>query len=154
MSDGDPLLRGGYYFALPRLCALLQGHDSHRSENNWLEAYFGGVAVYLISCAMLIAQTRAGVLLAAALFCVAWIGWILVLSVNSVAVRALRRLGIFRGLANPRAQNIMIGFETTACALVLTKHPRWQIAGAIWLLLVVANTAAAVLLHLWKPRDA
>ena len=154
MSEGDSLSRGGYYFALPRLCALLRGHDWHRSENNWAEAYFGGVAVYLISCALLIAQSRAGALLGVAFFCAAWIGWIVVLYLNSVVVRALRGLGIFCRLANPRAQNILIGLETTACALALTMHPRWQILGAIWLLLVTANITAAVLLHLWQPRDA
>jgi hypothetical protein len=154
MRERDSLSRGGYYFALPRLCALLRGHDAERSENNWAEAYVGGVAVYGISCAMLIAQARAGALLAIAFFCVAWIGWVVVLYLNSVVVRGLRRLGIFHNLANPRAQNVIIGVESTACALALTMHPQWQMLGWGWLLLVAGNTAAAVLLHLWKPRDA
>ena len=154
MSKRESLSRGGYYFALPRLCAPLWGHDVERTENNWWEAYFGGVAVYLISWAMLIAQARGGVLLAIALFCVAWVGWIAVLYLNSVVLGLLRPLGIFGGLTNPRAQNLIIGAETTACAIALTMEPHWRILGWTWLLLVAANTAAAVFLRLRKPRHA
>ena len=154
MSELSALSHGGHYFALPRLCALFSGGDAERSENNWLEAYLGGVAVYLISWATLIAQARAGVLLAIAFFCVAWVGWVAVLYLNSIVVRALRSFGIFRGLANPRAQNVIIGIETTACAVALTLQPRWQLVGWAWLMLVGANIAAAVFLHLWKPRNA
>lgn len=146
--------RRGYYFALPRLCALLGGGDAKRSENNWLEAYFGGVAVFLISYVTLLAQFHAGLLVAFALLFATWLAWLAVLHLNSLIVHALRRGGMFVRLTNSRAQNVIIGVETTACAVALTMRPQCSLIGWVWLLIVAVNSAAAVALRLADQHDA
>jgi hypothetical protein len=144
----------GYYFALPRLCALAIGGDATRTENNWIEAYFGGVAVYVITYATVLAHFRVTALGALVLLFVVWIAWVLLLYLNWVVICVLRGAGIFRAVRNPRAQNVIIGIETTACAVALATQTRAQMLGRAWLLLVAANLAAAVVLRLVNRRDA
>src|SRR3954463_9979124 len=38
-----------FYFALPRLLALLRGGDRRRAEMNATEAWVAGIAIYIIS---------------------------------------------------------------------------------------------------------
>lgn len=144
----------GYYFALPRLWALLNGRDARRYECNWMEAYGGGVAVFVISYATLLTQFHAGVLIAIALLFVTWLAWLALFYLNSLVIDVLRHLGLCSALTNARAQNVIIGIETTGCAIALTMQPRWALLGWTWLLIVVANVAAAVVLVLVDRPDA
>lgn len=143
-----------YYFALPRLCVLLSGCDAMRTEQNWIEAYFVGIAVFVVSYAMLLSEFRAGAVLAVLLLFVTWLAWLAVFYLNALVVNAVRNAGMFSRFTNARAQNILIGAETTACALALTRHAHWATLGWAWLLIVAGNSAAAVILHFAAPGDA
>ncbi len=143
-----------YYFALPRLWAFLSGGDARRSEQNAIEAYFGGIAVFVISYAMLLSQFCTGAAVALLLLFVTWIAWLPTFYLNALVVHTLRCAGLFAGVTNARAQNVLIGAETTVCAVALTRHVQWATLGWTWLLIVAANSAAAVTLHFAMPHDA
>ena len=82
------------------------------------------------------------------------LGWLLVLYLNSLIIRALRALGLFRRLADDRAQSLFIGIMTTAFAVLLLRAGFFfSAAAAVWLILLVLNLLAAVVLAL-LPRDA
>jgi hypothetical protein len=83
----------------------------------------------------------------------AWVLWLVLLYLNSLVIRALRRIGLFRTRPNSRGQNIVIGIETTIFAFVIISSATWlRFLGWIWLAIVALNLTAAVVLAVLRPR--
>jgi hypothetical protein len=150
---------GKFYFALPRVVQLVRGRSVIRAESNWIEGYFSGVAVYLLTY-LLLTEVAAPQLSSASLLWLvllafgAWLLWLVLLYLNSVVIRALRRVGLFTTRSNSRAQNFIIGVETTIFALVLISRPNWpRVVGWMWLAIVVVNLTAAGVLAVLRPRS-
>jgi hypothetical protein len=142
-----------FYFALPRLLALLRRGDTTRAEINDAEAWTGNIAVFAVSY-LFFARFIPGHLrwwLAApgliALAFLVWLFWLLVLYLNSVILSLLRRCGLFRSLPARRGQAVLIATTTTAMAFCLVQAGSFsgEIA-AIWLVTVAMNLGAAVIL--------
>src|SRR5438445_2862128 len=89
------------YFALPRLIYKLVGGNSQRSENNSVEAYLGGIAIFAITYALLVdlllgqpgrwKALMAGLALAFGV----WVFGVIVLFLNSLVIYALVPCGLF-----------------------------------------------------------
>ena len=145
--------RPHFYFALPRLIAMMRGADGRRAENNGAEAWVGNVAIYLINY-LFFAQFipprlplwQRALLLAGVLFLV-WLFWLLVLYLNSLIIKLLRPAGIFRSIPTRSAQSILLGTWATAMAFDLVDRGSWigEVA-SIWLVAVAMNLAAAAIL--------
>jgi hypothetical protein len=143
-----------FYFSLFRFIAMLRGGDARRAESNGFEGWLIGLLIYSIHYlffATLIIQSnlepwQRAVFLVALVFWI-WLFWLLVLYVNSVIIKALRACGLFRTIPTRRAQSILWGVYTTAMACVLLRSgPSPRELGAIWLVAVAMNLAAAVVL--------
>ena len=142
-----------FYFALPRLLALLRGGDAQRAEQNGTEAWVAGIATYVISFlffAAFVPETLGwglrGLMLAGLAFLV-WLFWLLALYLNSLILKLLRGLGLFRTIPTRRGQSILIATTVTAMAFGLLG--RGSLAGefgAIWLTAVAMNLVAAMIL--------
>ena len=62
-------------------------------------------------------------------------------------IKFLRLGGFFRAIPTRRIQSVLWGIATTAMACALLKGTRWvHEVGAIWLVAVALNLAAAVVL--------
>jgi hypothetical protein len=142
-----------FYFALPRLIAMMRGANATRAENNGTEAWVGSVAIYLINY-LFFAQFipvdlrlwQKALLLAGLLFLV-WLFWLVVLYLNSLIVKVLRLAGLFRSIHTRRAQSILLGTWATAMAFDLLDRGSWiGEAASIWLVAVAMNLAAAAFL--------
>ena len=152
MNALDPS-RPHFYFALPRLIATMRGADGRRAENNGTEATVGSVAIYLINY-LFVAQFVPATLplwqtalwLAGIVF-LTWFLWLLVLYLNSLIIKLLRPLGLFRSIPTRRAQSILLGTWVTAMAFDLLERGSWigEVA-SIWLVAVTMNLAAAAVL--------
>ena len=145
--------RPTFYFALPRFIATMRGADGRRAENNATEATVGGVAIYLINYlffAQFVPATlplwQTALWLGGNIF-LTWFFWLLVLYLNSLILKLLRPLGVFRSIPTRRAQSILLGTWTTAMAFHLLERGSWigEVA-AIWLVAVAMNLAAAAFL--------
>ena len=143
-----------FYFPLFRLLAKLCGGSSTRSESNAVEAWLAGVTVYLIHYLFLAALLfdpnvpawRTVLCLVALAFGV-WLFWMLLVFCNSLIIRLLHLVGIFRGIPNRRLQSTLWGILTTAMAwTLLNASPALREVGAIWLVTVAMNLAAAMVL--------
>jgi hypothetical protein len=143
-----------FYFSLFRLIAMLRGGSATRAESNAVEAWLTGLLVYLIHylffAALWIpsnynAWLRAFLLVALTFW--VWLFWLLFLYLNSVIIHLLHRCGLFRAIPTRRLQSILWGILTTAMAWTLLKSsPAPREVGAIWLVAVAMNLAAAVVL--------
>lgn len=159
MTSVEPAEPGKFYFSLPRVVQLVRGRSVIRAESNWIEGYFAGVAVYLLTYLLLTQlatpQLSSGSVLWLVLLAFgAWVLWLVLLYVNSLIMRALRCVGLFTTRSNSRAQNFIIGVETTIFALVLISRPNWpRVVGWIWLVIVLLNLAAAIVLAVLRPRN-
>jgi hypothetical protein len=142
-----------FYFALPRLIAMMRGANSRRAENNGTEAWAASLAIYLINY-LFFAQFiptdlklwQTALSLAVLVFLV-WFFWLLVLYFNSLIIKLLRLVGLFLSIPIRRAQSILLGTLATAMAFSLLDRGSWigEVA-SIWLVAVAMNlTAAAVL---------
>ena len=143
-----------FYFSLFRVITMFRGGDARRTENNAFEAWLIGLMVYSIHYlffAILFIPSNlkpwlTALLLIALAFWI-WLFWLLLLYVNSVIIAALRVGGLFRAIPTRRAQSILWGISTTAMACALLKSsPAPRELGAIWLVAVVMNLAAAMVL--------
>lgn len=148
-----PAPRPHFYFALPRLIATLRGADVRRTENNGTEATVGSIAIYLINY-LFFAQFvpaplplgQAALWLAGIVF-LTWFFWLLVLYLNSLIIKLLHAVGIFRSIPIRRAQSILLCTWTTAMAFDLLDRGSWiGEAASIWLVAVAMNLAAAAFL--------
>lgn len=148
--------RPQFYFSLFRLIALLRGGNTRRTESNGFEAWLVCLMVYLIHYLFFAAlfipshlEPWLNALLLVALAFWVWLFWLLLLYFNSVIIKALHACGLFRTIPIRRAQSILWGIFTTAMACVLLKSsPAPREFGAIWLVAVVMNLAAALVLAL------
>jgi hypothetical protein len=143
-----------FYFSLLRFLALLRGGDGRRAESNPVEAWLVGLMVYLIHYLFFATQCipsglapwLTALLLIALAFWV-WLFWLLLLYINSVIIKPLRVVGLFRTISTRRAQSILWGIFTTAMACALLQNSGWpRELGAIWLVAIAMNLAAAVAL--------
>jgi len=143
-----------FYFALPRLLAGLRGGATARSERNALEAQLIGLIMYLIHYLFFatqfipseLAPWSTGLLLILLVFWV-WLFWLLLLYISSIVIELLRPTGLFRSIPMRRAQSILWGLVTTAMACALLRSSPWaHEIGAIWLVAVAMNLAAALVL--------
>ena len=142
-----------FYFALPRLLALLRHGDSSRAEINESEAWAGSIAIFVVSYSFFAGLLPnnldpwvAALLLVALPFFVL-LFWLLALSLNSEILKLLRNCGLFRSLPQRRGQAVLIGIATSAMALLMVQ--RGSLAGeiaSIWLVAVALNLTAAVIL--------
>jgi hypothetical protein len=146
----------GNYFALPRFIRKLRGGDATRSEGNWIEAYFTGAVVYLISYFFVanllvtkLARWQAAIVSVLLLFGV-WIAWLILLYLHSLIVKLCWRCGLFTDLPRNRVQSVLMGIVTTAfAAQLLTAGPWLSWIGWLWIVAVAFNLAAALLLALF-----
>jgi hypothetical protein len=143
-----------FYFSLFRLLALFRGGDARRAESNGFEAWLLGLMIYSIQYLFFITLLLPSALgpwqtmlvLVANAFWV-WLFWLLLLYINSVIIKALHVCGLLRAIPIRRAQSILWGICTTAMACALLKgSPASRELGAIWLVAVAMNLAAAVVL--------
>jgi hypothetical protein len=142
-----------FYFALPRLLALLRHGDTRRAELNGVEAWAGNVAIFIVSYLFFVRFVPADLpwwLVAPALIALAllvWLFWLLDLYVNSLILEILRRCGFFRSLPARRGQAVLIAAATTAMAVTLVQGGSLSgEIGAIWLVAVAMNLGAAIIL--------
>jgi hypothetical protein len=133
---------------------MLRGGSASRAESNAVEAWLVGLMVYLIHylffAALLIPSSltawRKTLLLLALAFWV-WLFWLLFLYLNSLIIRLLHLCGFFRAVPNRRLQSALWGILTTAMAWTLLEgSPALREVGAIWLVAVAMNLAAAIIL--------
>jgi hypothetical protein len=142
-----------FYFAFPRLLAMLRGGDAGRAEQNGTEAWVVGIATYVISYlffAGFVPDTLGwglrGLTLVVMAFLV-WLFWLLALYVNSLILKLLRGLGLFPTIPTRRGQSILIATTVTAMAFwLLQAGPLAGELAAIWLIAVAMNLAAAMIL--------
>src|SRR3954469_7919152 len=94
-----------FYFALPRLLALLRQSDSRRAEPNATEAWAGSIAVFAVTWlffANLLLPDNLPWWLAAFVFValpfLILLLWVLALHLNSLILKLLRLCGLFRAL--------------------------------------------------------
>jgi len=143
-----------FYFSLFRLLALFRGGDARRAESNGFEAWLIGLMIYSIHYLFFVTLLlpsglepwQLGLVLIAGAFWV-WLFWLLLLYINSVIIKALHVCRIFHTIPIRRFQSILWGICTTAMAAALLKgSPMSRELGAIWLVAVAMNLAAAVVL--------
>jgi hypothetical protein len=143
-----------FYSPLLRLIAKFRGGDTRPVESNGSEARLIGLAIYAVHyvffAAKLIPLHLAEWLIALLLVALAfwiWLFWLLVLYLNSVIIKLLRRCGFFRTIPDRRLQSILWGVITTAMALELLRCSPWmRELGSIWLLAVGMNLVSALIL--------
>jgi hypothetical protein len=143
-----------FYFSLFRMIAMFRGGDARRAESNGFEAWLLGLTIYsihyLFFTTLLVPSNlepwQTALLLVAIAFWI-WLFWLLLLYINSVIIQALRGFGLFRTIPIRRAQSILWGIYTTAMACAFLKSsPALRELGAIWLVAVAMNLAAAMVL--------
>ena len=108
-----------------------------------MEAYFIGIAVYLISylfaANLLLPKLRwwqAAIVLPALLFAL-WIAWLIILYLNSLIAKACTISGICTDLPRNRIQSVLMGILTTMFAAQLLTAPAWlRWIGALWIVAV------------------
>ena len=161
MKNVPPNESRGNYFALPRLIRKLSGGDATRSESNWLEAVSMGSVVYLISylftANLLLPKLRwweTAIVLPLLLFGL-WIGWLIVLYINSLIAKGCQRVGLCADLPRRRVQSVLMGILTTVFAAQLLNAGPWlRVIGALWIFAVALNLAAALLLALFHDEPS
>jgi hypothetical protein len=142
-----------FYFALPRVLAMLRGGDARRAEQNGTEAWVAGIATYVISYLFFagfvpdaLGWGQRGLTLVVLAFLVL-LFWLLALYLNSLVLKLLGWAGLFRTIPARRGQSILVATAVTAMAFGLLQ--RGSLAGefgAIWLTAVAMNLAAAMIL--------
>ena len=144
-----------FYFALPRLLAKMRGGDATRAEKNAAEAWFGSLAVYGISYLYFAAFVPdawiwwwRGLFFIALAFLV-MLFWLLVLYLNSLVLKFLQSIGLFRSLPMRRGQSVLLAAAATVMAVALAQRDSIvSELGAIWLIAVTMNLVAAMILAL------
>jgi hypothetical protein len=142
-----------FYFALPRLLALLRGGNPRRVEKNGTEMWVVSIAMYLISFlffaglisvglpAWLIGVSLAGMAVFVFVF------WVIALHLNLLVLKLVWACGFFRALPVRRGQAVLVVVATTAMAFLLLQRGTFgsEIA-AIWITGVAMNLVAALIL--------
>ena len=152
-----------FYFALPRLVAKLCGGSEMRSESNGWETHLAGLLIFVVSELMameVVARNIGGWKRAAVLLVCAsalWIFWPAVIFINSLIIRLVRTFGWFERTPDRYVQSVLIGVLTTLFAWrIMSAGPVIQIIAMIWMVAVIANLSAAIVLALLhgNPRRA
>lgn len=133
----------------------MRGGDARRAERNAAEAWFGSVAIFVISYLYFTAWIPGGVsvwlhaLLFVALPFFVVIFWLFALGFNSLLLKLVYRLGAFRSLPVRRGQAVLIATTATAMAADLaTRNSMAGQFGMIWLTATAMNLVAATILAL------
>jgi hypothetical protein len=143
-----------FYFALPRVIAMLCRGNAQRSETNGFEAFLVGLWIYAIHylyfASVFIPKLPTRWLLPLLLIVLVigvWFFWIVLTYMNSLIIRLLRLFGLFQTVPTRRVQSIIWGLVTTIMAgEVLKNHPwLWQLS-LFWLLAVFLNLLASLAL--------
>jgi hypothetical protein len=142
-----------FYFALPRFLAKLRGSDTKRAEKNSAEAWVAHLAIYAISylyfagfISDVVSWWLRGLLFVALAFLV-WLFWLVVLYLNSLLLKLLHSLGLFRSLPARRGQSVLVATAATAIAFALVQRGSFAgEIGAIWLTATALNLLAAMIL--------
>jgi hypothetical protein len=131
----------------------MRGAGGRRSENNGTEATVASGVIYFINYlffAQFVPATSPfwqRALWLAGLVFLTWFFWLLVLYLNSLIIKVLWQIGVFRTIPTRRAQSILLGTWATAMAFDLLDHGSWiGEVGSIWLVAVAMNLAAAAVL--------
>ena len=142
-----------FYFALPRLIAKFRGGDTARAEKNGSEAWATSLAIYAISYlyfADFVPDTLSWwmrALMFVALAFLVWLFWLLMLFINSLVLKLVHSLGLFRSLPTRRGQSVLLAGATTAMAVALAQRGTFvSEVGAIWLIATALNLVAALIL--------
>jgi hypothetical protein len=142
-----------FYFALPRLLSKMRGGNASRAETNAAEAWIGGVGIYAVSylyfagCLSEIGHWGLRGLLLIVLAFLVWLFWLVVLYLNSLILKLLRSVGLFRTLPMRRGQSVLINVTAAAMAMVLVQRDSFvSEISAIWLTATAMNLAAAAIL--------
>lgn len=142
-----------FYFSLPRLLAKFRGGDTARAEKNATEAWAASLAVYAISYlyfADFVSDAlrwwmRALIFMALAFL--VWLFWLLVFYLNSLLLKLVHSLGLFRSLPMRRGQSVLIATTATAMAIALVQRDSFASeVGAVWLIATALNLVAAMIL--------
>jgi hypothetical protein len=150
-----------FYFALPRLFAKFRGGDATRAEKNGSEAWAASLAVYTVSYSYfahfvpdaLSWWMRA--LIFVALAFLVWLFWLLVLYLNSLILKLVYGVGLFRSLPMRRGQSVLVATATTAMAVALAlRNAFGSEVGAIWLIATALNLVAALILAFYNGDRA
>jgi hypothetical protein len=149
------MLKKSGYFSFFRLLARMRGGSSERSEEHWIEAHGVGWIIYMVSFAFgaqLLWSKTVGwkfvVDLVALAFAI-WLAWLIILYLNLLLIRLLRRCGVCREISNRAVQSVLILALTTALALQLARSDSWlRVIGMGWLLVVAANFFSFLVLSL------
>ena len=148
-----------YYFALPFLFARARGESVERTERNGFEARFVGGAVhlvvYLFAFQHLLLRLPAWeqILLALPLAVLVWLGWLLLLYLDSLVIKIFRAIGLMRTISDGRAQSLLVLSVATLCACDLIATGAWlRFPGYFWLGAVALNSLAALFLSLGKAE--
>jgi hypothetical protein len=156
MQASAPNESSGNYFALLRLLRKLRGLSVARSEENWMEAYVAGSAVFSISYVFVASMLWPKLLwwqnvIALPLLVVGvWIAWLIILYLQSLVVKLCWAVGLCTDLSRVRVQSVLMGIMTTALAAQLVASGSWlRWIGGIWIVAVALNLAAALLLALF-----
>ncbi|MFN2622173.1 MAG: hypothetical protein ABR611_04945 [Chthoniobacterales bacterium] len=142
-----------FYFALPRLLAKMRGGDAARAERNAAEAWFGSLGIYAISYLFFAGfvpdawswWTRA--LFFVTLAFLVWLFWLVMLYLNSLILKLLHSVNLFRSLPTRRGQSVLVAATATVMAAALAQRDSMvSELGAIWLIATAFNLVAAVIL--------
>ena len=142
-----------FYFALPRLLSKMRGGNAIRAEENSAEAWIGDVGIYAVSYLYFAGSFSdlgswwlRGLVLVVLAFLV-WLFWLMVLYLNSLILKVLHRVGLFRALPMRRGQSILLATTATAMAVALVQRGSFASEiGAIWLTAISMNLVAAMIL--------
>jgi len=159
MQEPAPNESSGSYFALLRFLRKLRGLSVARSEDNWIEAYVAGSAVFFISyvfvASMLWPQLLwwQNVILLPLLVAGVWIAWLIILYLHSLVVKLCWSVGLCTDLSRARVQSVLMGIVTTAFAAQLVARGSWlRWIGVMWIAAVALNLAAALFLALFDEE--
>jgi len=142
-----------FYFALPRLLAKMRGGDSSRAEKNAAEAWLASLAIYAISYSYFaafvpdVASSWMRGLFFVVLAFLVWLFWLVMLYLNSLILKQLHSVNLFRSLPMRHGQSVLIAATATAMAVALAQRDSIvSELGAIWLIATAMNVVAAAIL--------
>ena len=144
-----------FYFAFPRLLSKMRGGEALRAERNGMEAWCGSLAIYAISYLYFAAFVPDALswwmraLFFIALAFLVMLFWLLMLYLNSLILKLLHGVGLFRSLPMRRGQSALVAVAATATAMAVALAQRDSIVselGALWLIATAMNLTAAAIL--------
>jgi len=152
--------RRSFYFSLPRLVGKILGCSSDSSEGGSLEAYVGSLVIFAITYLFFVDLATPQltgwktVPLSVLLGFAVWIFWVAVLYLNWFLIQTFHLFGFFKRTPSLHLQDVLIGALITLFSAELSIRNSWlRWGGILWLIFLLANFAAALILRL-LPGDA